>query len=329
MTYRDPWALLAVDRSASDAEIKEAYRKKALRYHPDRNRGDVEAAALFQEIARAYSSIKNEQSRSRWIEENERAQSNITNFSESEDIKPKTIKEKVEIDFRQAFLGEQLEIIIPVEEICSRCGGSGSAPGYKPRGCEICAGTGEIQIGRLKNTCSACAGKGFLIEHPCQDCSSGIVIEKKPFVLQIPRGIYDGYKLHLAGPSRGRIGADTLVIEVSVKPSPVFRRERKEKADLTIDVPITYSEAVFGASIRIPTPNRVVEIALPGGTGSGKMFKIAGEGMPRLDSEGSGDLYARIMIQPPEKPSNKHRFFAEELAKTEDPAKLRFPLFNP
>lgn len=324
MSYRDPWALLGLDRGAGDEEIKEAYRKKALRYHPDRNRGNDEAAALFQEIARAYSAIKNEGARNKWIAANEQA-----GRGEEASKSPQVIHEKVEIDFRQAFLGDQLEIIIPVEEICSVCGGSGSAPGHKPRACEICAGTGEIKMGRLKNQCSACAGKGFLIDHPCPTCTSGMIVEKKPFILQIPRGVYDGYKLHIAGPDRGRLGADTLLITVRVKPSPVFRRERKDVADLVIDVPVTYSEAIFGTSLRIPTPARIIEINLPENTPSGKMFKVAGEGMPRLDAEGAGDLYARILIQPPEKPSNKHRFLAEELSKTEDPAKLRFPLFNP
>lgn len=328
---RDPWVMLGVSRSADDREIKQAYRRLARDMHPDRNKGDKEAAARFQDIARAYDSIRNEEARARWMIENEgaRADGDFPPFPQSAEPRVEQTAEQIEIDFRQAYSGAQVEIEVTVEDVCSLCGGTGAAPGYAPRRCEICAGRGEIAVGRLTQDCSACQGRGYLVDNPCQACQHGLKSEERMVLISIPAGVQDGHKLVVPATDAARNGAADLEVVIRVIPSPVFKRNLTDPSDLIIEVPITYSEAVLGALVRIPTPAKVIELKIPPGTRSGKTFKVSGEGMPRLGSEERGDLYAQIMVSIPDSPSRKQKKLAEELAGEDDPAALRYPLFNP
>lgn len=332
-SVRDPWVLLGVPRSAGDAEIKKAYRRLARELHPDRNRGDDAAAARFQDVARAYESIRDEAARALWLTENEGVRSregDFPPFPQSATPQRSEQIEEIRVDFRQAFSGAQIEIPVEVEDVCTLCGGTGAAPGFAPRRCEICAGRGEIAVGSVSQTCSGCAGRGYVVDKPCTNCRAGLVLQERLVVVHVPAGVADNHELKVPTVDPGRPGAEgALLVRVRVEPSPVFHREFRDPADLLIEVPITFSEAILGATVRIPTPAKVVEIRVPPGTPSGKTFKITGEGMPRVGLASRGDLYARLQVFVPEKPSRKQKGLAEALAAEDDPARLRYRLFNP
>jgi len=343
--FKDPWIILGVDRSAKDADIKKAYRKLALQFHPDKNPGDPEAAARFQDIARAYESISTEEKRLVWKAEHDNPfapnyngdTERETPFPDlddevSETPGPRTsgkIEHTVQLDFQQSFKGYQTEVDIDTEEICGVCGGSGSAPGHKPRTCDLCGGSGQHQAGRVFNPCARCKAKGFIVKVPCPSCRDGKVRQRRPFVLQIPAGVPNNYKMRVEVPQRGRLHTPIVEVTVEVEESPVFKRQLSDPADLMIEVPISYTEAVMGAAVRIPTPTRVIALRVPAGTPSGKPFRVSGEGMPKVqDPETRGDLYAQVQIVVPEQPSAKQKRLIRELG-DEDSNDLRSALFHP
>lgn len=342
--YRDPWAILGLDRSAEDKEIKTAYRKLALQYHPDKNKDkdSKEIESRFADIARAYEDISTADKRTKWLSENESLASPFanqpeTNFPDLEDFnseKPTransttSVTHPIEISFIDSFKGAQVNVSIEVEDICSVCGGSGAASGYTPVACDVCQGTGQHHIGRTTNTCSACRGEGFVIEKPCPRCKNGLITETRPFVVQIPPGATPGYQIRLNEQRRGRLVERPIIVHVAIEESSIFQRTLNDPADLMIDVPISYSEAVLGATIKIPTPSKVVKLTIPQGTTSGKIFRIKGDGMPRLDNpEERGNLYARSLITVPANVSKEELNLIYELSKFQ-PNDLRYHLFN-
>lgn len=339
--FKDPWAILGVERNASDAEIKSAYRRLARRYHPDKNPGDQEAANRFADIARAYESISTEEKRAMWSAEHDQpfggarssggpASTPFPDLDDEMSAAAEKIEHTINLDFQQAFHGVQTEVEIDTEEICNVCGGSGSAPGHKPRACEICGGTGEHRVGRVVTKCSGCNGRGFRVTVPCLKCIEGKISQRRPFVLKIPAGVYDGYKVGIDAPQRGRIAAPTIEVTVKVADSPVFRRELADPADLMIEVPISFSEAVLGAAVKIPTPTRLIALKVPPGTRPGKPFRVAGEGMPKVDApDKRGDLYAQVQVVVPVDPNPKQERLIRELAEGENADELRKALFSP
>src|ERR1035437_8646170 len=193
--HRDPWVVLGVGRDADDAAIKRAYRKLAREFHPDRNKDNPEAEARFQDIAKAFGEIHNAEEREAWKMENEGGGMGGGTFSEEfgqaphfpqPGAQPKEgLRQTVEITFRESFSGASKEETFNVEEACAVCGGSGSAPGHKPRQCKDCRGTGEHAIGQVGAHCETCGGRGYIIDYPCTRCEGGIVRHDRPFVLKI------------------------------------------------------------------------------------------------------------------------------------------------
>lgn len=336
--FKDPWAILAVERDATDTEIKKAYRRLAVRYHPDKNPGDQEAANRFQDVARAFEAISNEERRAAWSAEHDSpfgcgptdpASTPFPDLDAEMNTPAEKVEHQINLDFQQAFHGIQTEVEIDTEEICHVCGGSGSAPGHKPRACDICGGTGEHRAGRVVTRCSGCNGRGFRVTVPCHACIEGKVTQRRPFVLRIPAGVYDGYKVGIDAPQRGRIAAPKIEVTVRVAESPVFKRELADPSDLMIEVPISYTEAVLGAAVKIPTPTRLIALKVPPGTRPGKPFRVAGEGMPKTDvTDRRGDLYAQVQVVVPQSPGPKQERLIRELGE-EDPDDLRKPLFAP
>lgn len=327
---RDPWVLLGVSRDASDKQIKTAYREQAKRFHPDRNRGNAEAAARFQELSQAYEAIQDQGSREAWIATHESVTTETSEFG-SGDLSsvPREIVERIPISFRESFEGTSVEKSIEVDDICSRCGGSGAAPGYEPHACQTCGGTGSHRVGRVVNPCRDCGAKGFIVERPCGQCDGGRIRLQRPYLLKIPPGVQSGYKLRVPGARSARYSSPDLVFIIDVQNSEVFQRTAtKDPSDLLIDVPISYNEACFGAQVTIPTLDKPVSFNVPAGTHSGKVFKVSGYGMPRIGASGRGDLYARVQIAVPTELGTKQRLLIKQLGANENPAELRAHLFH-
>jgi molecular chaperone DnaJ len=319
VTERDPWAILGVTPSASAKEIKSAYRQLCRQHHPDRNQGDKQASLRLQEVIRAYEAISSGQApapqSSTWNES--------SSFPDLDQQDPAVAPgpKQIEIDFAQAYSGAVTSAPVTLDVLCSTCGGSGSAPGYKPRVCSPCRGTGRHRAGNVTAECVSCSGKGFIIENPCGDCRGGRLEKTITVEINIPPGVWDGYKMKASAP-----GA-VVQVEIKVKPSSVFHRRPENPADLFIQVPISYAEAVLGASVKIPTPSKVIGLKVPPGTATDKPFRIKGQGMPILGSEQFGDLYAELFIAVPEEPSSKQQRLIAELKHLDDP-ELRAALFQ-
>lgn len=358
--YRDPWAILGLTRDADDKAIKRAYRVKAKAFHPDHNKNsDLSAEELesrFADIARAYDSIKTAENRSRWLSDNEGISSPFgsgfdpdTSFPDLEDDILSTESEHpvgpmpasaqrqsrsavnnktLQITFAESYNGVRKDVEIEVDDVCSACGGSGAAPGYQPLICDVCHGTKRHQIGRVVSECAACNGQGFTIEKPCPYCISGLRREKRTFVVDIPPGVTQDYQIKLEGSRRGKLIEKPIIIAVDIIDSPIFQRNLEDPADLMIDVPISYTEAVLGASVKIPTPENIVKLRIPAATTSGKVFRIKGAGMPLLNNPTEfGNLYARALITVPENISSEEIKLIASLQKYQ-PSNLRSHLFD-
>lgn len=335
MSYRDPWILLSVDRNADDKTIKKAYRVLAMKYHPDKNPGDEEAAAMFQDVNKAYDSIATEEARSMWMAENESTRfASLDNeppagagFEARNQTAAKIINQTVTVSFKEAYFGVKKRLEIEVEEACRTCGGSGAAPGHKPRACLICQGRGVHQTGQVQTRCAACKGKGFTVDKACPTCVEGLIKVVRPIEVNVPRGVTQGHVIRMQGPDRGRLSTSEVLTVVDVETSNIFQRTLSDPADLMIDVPISYFEACFGSYIKIPTPEKIIELKVPPGTPSGYVFRISNHGMPRLGKEGRGHLFARVQINVPKNPTGGHKRAIQQL-KLYDPKDLRHGLFS-
>jgi molecular chaperone DnaJ len=340
-TFRDPWVILGVARDATDAEIKHAYRALAKRYHPDRNRGNDEAEARFAEISRAYDQIGSAETRA-VSAANLRARQNIDSFTpinsdlaatfgeerpDPANQSPKARRVDLQVTFREAFTGTTKTMKVDGEESCGACGGSGAAPGVRARRCDACRGQGVHTAGRLRSTCAACDGRGFTVATPCPHCDGGIIRRQRPITVTVVPGIADKTELRLKDRTPGSFG-DEILVTVHVAPSATFVRTQ-DPADLSVDVPISYSEACLGARIKIPTPDRTLVLRIPEATPSGQILRVSGAGMPRLqDPSQRGDLFCRVGITVPEKLSHQQRRLLTQLAHYDDPDKERVERFS-
>lgn len=335
---RSPYEVLGVPKTASDDEVKKAYRKLAREYHPDRNPGDNGAEDRFKEVQAAYDLLSDPDERRSYdtfgttgargggpghggfggaqFEEfklgdlgdllggmfgGRAARQGARHAMRGDDIET-----HVQISFEDSLNGVQVRVPVESEAVCSACHGTGAEPGTSPVVCPECAGRGVVSEAQglfaFSQPCPRCQGNGTIVESPCRRCrGSGRERATRRFSVKIPAGAKTGTRVRLKGrgePGRNGGPPGDLYVVVDVEPSPLFERRG---SDLMLDVPVTYAEAALGSHVQIPTPDGPVALKIPAGTESGKLLRVKGRGAPKLKGSGRGDLLARVKVTVPKK----------------------------
>lgn len=342
---KDYYELLGVTSGASDEEIKKAFRRLVMQYHPDRNPGDKEAEETFKTIAEAYQVLSDPEKRALYDRYGhtlgpEALGVDIFDFGRTpfEDLftnifsdlfggrkrrqgEPgEDIRYSLTIPFQEAAFGADKEIGVPRTTDCDVCRGSGSKPGTHPRPCKTCGGRGQVyyQQGFLSitRTCHACGGEGKVVENPCEKCrGTGRTRKKETLTVKIPGGVENGMRLRLAGKGEaGRGGGPPgdLFVDITVEEHPFFVREG---ADILCEVPIAFPQAALGAVIEVPTLEGKETLKIPSGTQPGTTFALKGKGAARFDRHGRGDQHVRIVIDVPTKLTAQQKKILEEYQK--------------
>ena len=337
MSKRDYYEILGVSKTASEAELKSAFRKAAMKDHPDRNPGDKAAEARFKELNEAYQTLSDSQKRAAYDRFGHAAfeQGGMGRGGGSDDFassmadifddlfgevmgggrqrqrsngreRGSDLRYNFEVTLEEAYKGKTATIRLPTAVTCEVCAGSGAKAGSKPRACSTCGGQGRIRAQQgffaIERTCPSCQGRGQVIDNPCEACSgSGRTTRERTLSVTIPAGIEDGTRIRLSGEGeaglRGGPSGD-LYIFLSVKPHPFFQRE---EADLSCRVPISMVQAALGGEVTVSTlDGGQSKVKVPEGTQSGRQFKLRGKGMPQLRGRDFGDLYIQVSVETPQ-----------------------------
>lgn len=350
---RDYYEILGVGRDAGDQELKSAYRKLALQYHPDRNPdGKEEATEKFKEITEAYSVLADPQKRAAYDRFGHAGVSGAsgaspdfssTIFSDFGDIfgafgdlfgfgdifgqgrsrrrgpeRGADLRYDLEIAFEEAAAGLETKIKIPRMEACSECGGRGARKGSQPATCPACGGRGQIRTQQgfftLSQTCPQCRGKGQIIREACPTChGEGRQREERVLGIKIPAGVEDGMRLRVSG--EGEAGAQggpagDLYVVLRVRKHAFFERQGN---DLHCTIPISITQAILGAEIKVPTLNGSEKLHIPEGTQPDTLFRLRGLGLPSVERRGRGDLYVKAQVVIPAHLNREQRRMVEAL----------------
>jgi molecular chaperone DnaJ len=330
---KDYYEILGVNRNATDTDLKKAYRKLALQYHPDRNPDDKTAEEKFKEINEAYACLSDPMGAGfggfggggfgDFGDIFEDVFGNIFGGGfggrKNRPTKGQDLRYDLEVTLKDAVFGTEKEINIPRWENCSTCSGTGSKPGTEPSVCQTCQGTGQTKLQQgfftIARTCGSCRGEGKIITDPCTECSGqGKTRRERTVSLKIPPGIDTGIRLRVTGEgeagSHGGPPGDLYVV-LNVAPHPFFKRKEN---DLLCEVPISFVQAAMGGEIEVPTIDGKSNIKVPAGTPSGKVFHLKGKGIPRLQGYGKGDQFVSVFIDVPKKLSARQKELLHEFA---------------
>ena len=354
MAKPDYYETLGVNRGADEKALKSAYRKLAMKYHPDRNPDDDAAEAKFKEVNEAYDVLKDDEKRAAYDQFGHAAFEGggpggaggggfadifdemfgdfmgggrqAGNRGRAGASRGADLRYNMQISLEDAFQGRETQIRVPTAVTCEDCNGSGASKGSHPTTCGMCQGRGKVRAQQgfftIERTCPTCNGTGQVIEDPCQTCGgSGRVQKEKTLKVTIPAGVEDGTRIRLAGEgeagSRGG-GAGDLYIFVAVAPHRMFQRDA---ADLHIRVPIPMATAALGGSIEVPTiEGKRAKVTIPKGAQSGHQFRLRGKGMSVLRSQARGDMYIDVVVETPVNLSKRQEELLREF-QGEKPAK--------
>ncbi len=335
MAKRDYYEVLGVNKSASGDQIKSAYRKLAVKYHPDKNKGDKGAEEKFKEASEAYHVLSNSERKQNYdnfghaaFENGGGGRGGFGNFDFSnhfsdifEDFfgegfgggrrsrrsnnRGSDLRYDLSISLEEAFSGKKQDIKFSTSEKCDTCSGSGSKPGHQAGACSMCGGHGQVRSSQgfftVQQTCPQCAGAGEQITHPCSNCNGqGKRQASKRLSVTIPKGVDDGTRIRLSGKgeagSRGGSSGD-LYLFINVHSHDLFKRSDE---NLFFECPVSIADAALGTSIEIPTiDGGKAKIKIPAGTQSGKQFRLRGKGMPYMRGSDFGDLYVQVNTEVP------------------------------
>jgi len=349
MSKRDYYETLGVSRDADEKALKSAFRKLAMKYHPDRNPDDHTAEQSFKEINEAYDALKDPQKRAAYDRfghaafdgsgngfgggpgfNNDFASTMSDIFDEffgmgggrrqgrSGRERGADLRYNLEIDLEDALNGKTVEIRVPTSVTCDTCSGSGAKPGSSPQTCGTCGGHGKVRTSQgfftMERTCPSCQGRGEIITDPCEDCSgSGRMTKERSLSVNIPAGIEDGTRIRLSNEGeaglRGGPSGD-LYIFLSIRPHDFFQRDG---ADLFCRVPISMTTAALGGTVEVPTVDgSKTNVKIPEGTQSGKQLRLKAKGMPVMRSKQMGDMYIQVTVETPSKLTRRQRELLEE-----------------
>ncbi len=334
MSKKDYYEILGVARDADEAAIKKAFRRLAMKHHPDRNPGDKKAEEAFKEAKEAYEVLSDTQKRQSYDRFGHAGvqhgpgpggggQSPFGDIFEDifgdmfggggrgpgrasgpQPTRGADLRYNLEITLEEAVLGKQISIKVPTFVQCEECHGSGAKKGSKPVNCTTCNGVGQVRMQQgfftLQQTCPACHGAGQAIKDPCNPCKGhGRIRETKTLSVKIPAGVDTGDRVRLA--QEGEAGthggpAGDLYVQINLKTHDLFKREGE---DLYCEVPVALTTAALGGEIEIPTLQGKVNLKIPAETQSGKLFRLRGKGVPKIRSTSMGDLLCRVLVETP------------------------------
>jgi len=362
MAKRDFYEVLGVSKTASDADLKSAFRKAAMSCHPDRHPGDKQAETRFKEVNEAYQTLSDAQKRAAYDRYGHAAFEHGglggmgDGFAASmsdifDDLfgdmmggrrgragagreRGADLRYNLEISLEEAFRGKTATIKLPSSVTCEACAGSGARAGSKPVACKMCGGHGRVRQQQgffaIERTCPACQGRGQTIDNPCDRCiGSGRVTRERTLSVNVPAGVEDGTRIRLSGEGEaGMRGGPTgdLYIFLSVKPHPVFQRDG---ADLYCRVPISMVQAALGGEFTVRTLDGTeTRVVVPEGAQSGRQLRLRGKGMPVLRSRDAGDLFVQLNVETPQNLTRRQREllaeFAQESSNTTHPESAGF-----
>ena len=345
MSQRDYYEILGVARDASEQDLKSAYRKLALKHHPDRNQGDAAAEEAFKQAAEAYSVLSDPEKRARY---DRFGHAGVGGPGANQGFNPETfgdfgdilgdffgfgggrrggptrgadLRFDLQISFEESFAGAETTIQIPREEKCETCTGSGAAPGTAKESCPQCRGTGQLRYQQgflvVARTCGQCRGTGQIIRTPCTSCrGTGLITRDRRVTVRIPAGIADGQRLRLHGEGEhGTGGGPTgdLYVVVHVKPHALFHREED---DLYMEAHVPFHVMAMGGVFNVDGPAGEIEVHVSAGTASGTLIPFRGKGMPSVSGRGKGTFYVRAVVQVPRKLSKEQKKLVEQLGQT-------------
>ncbi|MDR3159973.1 MAG: molecular chaperone DnaJ [Zoogloeaceae bacterium] len=346
---KDFYEILGVNNDASDEEIKKAYRKLAMKYHPDRNPDNPSAEERFKEAKEAYEVLSDGQKRAAYDQYGHAGVDpqagfgagggqGFGNFADAfggifDEIfgnrggvhggrnnvyRGADLRYNLEISLEQAAKGTETKIRIPTMEICEACNGSGAKPGSKPAVCPTCGGSGQIRLQQgffsIQQTCHKCHGTGRYISDPCTAChGAGRVKTHKTLAVKIPAGVDEGDRIRLSGEGEHGVNggpAGDLYVQVHLKPHPVFSREHN---DLHCEMPISFTTAALGGEIEIPTLDGAASLKIPAETQSGRTFRLRGKGIKGVRSHTHGDLLCHVVVETPVRLTERQKELLREL----------------
>jgi molecular chaperone DnaJ len=347
MAKQDYYAILGVARDASADDLKKAYRKLAMQFHPDRNPGDKKAEARFKEINEAYDVLKDDQKRAAYdrfghaaFEQGGGAGAGGFDFGQGVGLgdifdhmfgdfmgggrgrSPRQggdIRAGIEIDLADAFAGTKSQLRVPTRVACEACAGTGSES--KDRGnetCATCAGAGKVRAQQgfflIERTCPTCGGQGRVVRNPCRIChGAGTVQRERTLQVQVPAGVEDGTRIRLAGEGEaGGPGAPPgdLYVHVSIRPHPIFQRDG---ANVFCRVPLRMTQAALGADVEVPAiDGSKTRVKIPPGTQAGDQFRLRGKGFSVLRSAARGDMFIQVAVETPQHLTHRQRELLEE-----------------
>ena len=355
MAKRDYYEVLGVSKNSTPDQIKSAYRKLAVKYHPDKNEGDKAAEEKFKEASEAYHILSNTERKQNYdnfghaaFENGGGGRGGFSNFDFSSNFsdlfedffgegfggggrrtrksnyRGSDLRYDLTISLEEAYSGKKQDIKFATSEKCNTCSGKGSKPGSEPESCSMCKGHGQVRSSQgfftVQQTCPQCAGSGEQISNPCSSCNGqGKKQASKRLSVSIPKGVDDGTRIRLAGKgeagSRGAANGD-LYLFINVNAHDLFKRSDE---NLFFECPISIADAALGTSIEIPTiDGGKAKIKIPAGTQSGKQFRLKAKGMPYMRGSGSGDLYVQVNTEVPISLNSEQKELLEKFREIEN-----------